>query len=177
MPDSTFVVKEYYKDGELSFQGICKYYFPLIKQGESVQYYTNNKIRSKEVHDNNKLISNQNWLKNGERTIDNVYEYAEVLPSFNGSIANFYKYLSENMNYPTSARKNNIQGKVYVEFIVSKTGTVEGVQVLSGVNSELDEESVRVVESSTNLWTPGQVSYQAANVKMCIPISFKLTKK
>ena len=83
------------------------------------------------------------------------------------------KYVSENIIYPAIAKEYNIQGKVYVQFIIEKNGKVSNVKVVRGVDKNLDKEAVRVIKSSPD-WKPGIQRGKAVRVYFTVPINFQL---
>jgi len=98
----------------------------------------------------------------------------EEMPSFQGKGGEgFREYLAKNIIYPEDAKKNSIQGKVYVQFTVNVKGEVTDVKVVRGVASSLDEEAVRVVTSSP-LWEPGKQKGKPVDVCFTFPINFEL---
>ncbi|HYG15812.1 MAG TPA: energy transducer TonB [Bacteroidia bacterium] len=92
-------------------------------------------------------------------------------PQFTGHglLENFIK---ENIIYPEDAVNNSIAGKVKVQFIVEKDGTVSGTKVLEGVHKLLDDEAVRIVNLTT--WTPGNCNGKPIRTKLILPVNFKL---
>ncbi len=82
-------------------------------------------------------------------------------------------FISENIRYPQEAIDNDIQGTVYVKFVVKSTGAVEDVQLLRGVNDLLDNEALRIV-SILPKWNPGKQNGTPVSVRFTIPIKFKL---
>lgn len=106
---------------------------------------------------------------------EKVYNMAmvEQQPEFPGGQAAMYKWLSDHMNYPAVAAEEGVQGKVIVEFVVSKTGAVENVRVLRGRHPALDKEAVRVVKAMPN-WNPGRNNSQPVKVTYTLPVIFKL---
>lgn len=101
---------------------------------------------------------------------DKVYTVVQQRPLFRGDIN---KWLTDNIVYPADARRNNIQGTVYVSFIIEKDGSVSTPKVLRGVNKSLDDESVRVI-SMMPRWTPGMQNGQTVRVAYMVPIHFML---
>ena len=112
-------------------------------------------------------------IKEMSRSEEGVYDLVDNQEEIAKSAADFYKYLSENMQYPKQARKLGIEGKVYVQFILNPDGSVSDVQALKGIGAGCDAEAVRAVAGST--WPiPGKVNGKAVKTKMVIPIMFKL---
>ena len=101
---------------------------------------------------------------------DKLFTIVEQQPKFPGEIN---KWLVENIVYPVQAKNNNIQGKVYVSFVVEKDGSVSGVKVLRGADRDLDNEAVRVVSMMPN-WTPGMQNGKPVRVQYTVPINFTL---
>lgn len=97
----------------------------------------------------------------------------EIQPSFPGGDADLMSYLNKNIKYPIVAQENNIQGKVTVQFIVGKDGSIEDVQIARGVDRSLDAEALRVIKSMPK-WIPGKQGGRAVRVKYYVPVNFKL---
>ena len=97
----------------------------------------------------------------------------EQQPEFPGGTAEMYKWLSSHINYPAAASEEGVQGKVIVEFVVSRTGKVENVRVLRGRHPALDKEAVRVVKAMP-AWNPGRNNGQPVKVTYTLPVTFKL---
>ncbi len=97
----------------------------------------------------------------------------EVMPKYKGGMEGMIKTLTKNMRYPSSARRMGKEGTVFVEFVVSDLGEVIDVKVIKGFDLDCDKEAVRIIEK-LNQWTPGIQNKIAVNVKMVLPIKFKL---
>lgn len=106
-----------------------------------------------------------------------VYSFVSIdkLPSFKGGMSEFYAYLQKSVRYPKEAQNNNVQGKVFLSFVVEKDGTLNNVKVERSLGSGTDEEAVRLLEESPK-WIPGTVDGKPVRVKYNIPISFSLSK-
>lgn len=86
----------------------------------------------------------------------------------------YFEKIGQTVKYPTNARRNNIQGSVFVEFTVNSDGTVSDFLVKKSVNAELDKEALRALMSLNEPWTPGKKDGKAVATSMVLPISFKL---
>jgi periplasmic protein TonB len=102
-----------------------------------------------------------------------VYNQAEVMPVFPGGEEALRTYLASNVNYPDDAKKEGVQGKVFVNFIIDEAGKVGNVKVLKGVSPSIDKEAVRVVAGMPD-WTPGKEKGKNVKVQFTIPIQFAL---
>ena len=98
---------------------------------------------------------------------------AEVMPKFPGGIPGLMQYLARNIKYPTIAQKNKEQGRVILQMIVGKDGSISNIKVLRSISPLLDAEAIRVV-STMPKWEPGQQGGQAIAVEYTLPIVFKL---
>ena len=92
----------------------------------------------------------------------------EAYPEFKGGQEALRKYLEENLVYPEKARKDSIEGKVIVSFVVEMDGSLTEIEILKSVNPLLDQEAIRVVRQMPK-WEPGD-----EREKMALPITFKL---
>ena len=102
-----------------------------------------------------------------------IYKSVEQMPRFPGGEVALMRYLSENVSYPAEAAKNNIQGRVVVQFVVEADGHIGEVKVVRPVDKELDEEAVRVIKSLPN-FTPGYQDGKPVAVWYTVPVSFMI---
>jgi len=105
---------------------------------------------------------------------DEFFMVVENMPEFPGGDLGLMKYIQKNVKYPPIAKQYNITGKVYVSFIVEKSGYVSNVKVVRGVDKNLDAEAVRVVNSLPQ-YKPGKQRGKPARVMFTIPINFTLS--
>lgn len=103
---------------------------------------------------------------------DKIFEVVEVSPMFNGGDNALMKYLSKSINYPIHALKNKIQGKVLIQFVVWKDGSIKNVKVIRGVDEYLDKEALRVISAMPN-WIPGKQGGKPVNCRFFIPVYFR----
>ncbi len=104
-----------------------------------------------------------------------VYEVVEKMPEFpDGGMPGLMKYLSANIRYPEAAHKAGTQGRVTVQFVVGKDGSIGNVGILRGVDPNLDAEAIRVI-SSMPKWKPGTQKGEPVNVRYTVPVMFRLT--
>ncbi len=108
-----------------------------------------------------------------EEVAEEIFTIVEVRPEPEGGIGSFYQHVKNNLKYPRSAMRQNIQGRVYVKFVVEKDGTLTDTQVLKGIGGGCDEEAVRVVQRAPK-WIPGKQRGTPVRVYMTLPINFVL---
>lgn len=102
-----------------------------------------------------------------------VFVVVEEMPEYPGGNEALRAFLETSVKYPAEALKNGIQGKVYVNFVVTKTGSIANAKVVRAVSPELDKEAIRVV-SSMPAWKPGKQRGQNVDVSFTVPVDFKI---
>ena len=108
-----------------------------------------------------------------KKETNEVFKVVEQQPQFPGGIEALYKFLNDHIRYPEQAAQNNIQGRVTVQFVVERDGSIGEVKVVRGKDPDLDKEAVRVVKSLPN-FIPGKNNGQAVRVWYTLPINFRL---
>lgn len=101
------------------------------------------------------------------------FRIVEQLPEFPGGMSAFVKWLTDNLKYPPSAQRQNIQGRVVVTFIINRDGSVADLKVAQSVNPMLDREALRVARMMPR-WKPGVANNRPCRTMMAIPIEFKI---
>lgn len=104
---------------------------------------------------------------------EEVFMVAEQMPEFPGGMKELLKFLQDNLKYPENAMKNNVQGRVIVQFVVEKDGTLTEFKVARSVDPDLDAEALRVLQTMPK-WKPGMQRGKIVRVKFTVPVSFKL---
>ncbi len=104
---------------------------------------------------------------------EEIFLFAEEMPGFPGGDLALRKYLANAVKYPVIAQENDIHGKVYVSFVIDETGNITNVHLLRGVDTSLDNEALRVVQTMPN-WKPGKQGGKPVKVRYSLPIQFEL---
>jgi TonB family protein len=121
---------------------------------------------------------------NQEYTIENIILTADaenltvelkrlVMPEYPGGGAAIFKYLAQNIRYPKKARENGTQGRVVVQFVVDKDGSIDDIKVVKGVSWELNDEAKRVIKKMPK-WKPGTIGGEPARMQSFLPVMFRL---
>ena len=105
--------------------------------------------------------------------VEEIFTIVEEPASPKGGMPAFYKYVGEKVKYPAQARRMGIEGKVFVEFVIGKDGSISEVKAVKGIGAGCDEEAVRIVQGAPS-WTPGKQRGKAVKQRMVLPITFKL---
>lgn len=104
---------------------------------------------------------------------EEIFMVVEEMPEPPGGIAALMQFLGKNIKYPTIAQENGIQGRVTVQFVVNRDGTIVDPEVIRGVDPSLDKEAVRVIMSMPK-WKPGKQGGKTVRVKYTVPVTFRL---
>lgn len=104
---------------------------------------------------------------------DEIFTIVEESAAPKGGMGAFYQYVRDKMKYPPQARRMGIDGKVFVEFVVNKDGSITDVKAIKGIGAGCDEEAVRVVKAAA-AWKPGKQRGKPVKQRMVLPITFKL---
>jgi len=105
-----------------------------------------------------------------------IFKSVEQSAEFPGGLNALYKYMGKNLRYPEAARKNDVQGKVFVTFVIEKNGLVSNVKIIRGIGHGCDEEAVRVIKASPK-WKPGMQNKRPVRQQYTLPINFALADK
>lgn len=104
---------------------------------------------------------------------DKIFIVVEQEAEFPGGLSAMMKFIMKNLKYPPSARRMGVEGRVYVQFIVERDGSISNVKVVKGINADLDKEAIRIV-SSFPTWKPGMQGGRPVKSQFVLPIPFKL---
>ena len=104
---------------------------------------------------------------------EEIFTVVDEQPYPISGMQEYYSYVAKNLRYPEAARKLGIEGRVFIEFIVTKEGRVVNARCIRGIGDLCDSEAVRVISNSPD-WIPGKQDGENVNVKMILPITFKL---
>lgn len=104
---------------------------------------------------------------------DKIFTVVEQTAEFPGGMEALYKFLQKNFRYPNSARRMNVSGRVFVQFIVDKEGKISNVEVVKGLSPDCDKEAIRVVELMPP-WKPAKQNGRSVKSKFVFPVVFKL---
>ncbi len=103
-----------------------------------------------------------------------VYQVVKMVAKFKGGSKELYKFLAKNISYPKLAKEKKIQGRVYLEFVVEKDGSISDVEVLRGIGGGCDEEAIRVIKSMPK-WKPAKNDKgEVVRSKYRLPLKFSL---
>lgn len=108
-----------------------------------------------------------------EEVADEIFQIVEDPATPPGGYQAFYDYVGKKLKYPAQARRMGIEGKVYVQFVVDKDGSLTEVQAVKGIGAGCDEEAVRVLSGAPR-WSPPKQRGKPVKQRIILPITFKL---
>lgn len=112
-------------------------------------------------------------IEEPKEDVNQIFQIVEEPADFKGGMNAFYKFVQSNLKYPSQARRMNVQGRVYVQFVIERDGTLTDIQVMKGIGAGCDEEAIRVVKMSPP-WNPGKQRGKAVRERRVLPIYFQL---
>jgi TonB family protein len=160
----------FYKEIDENGQIVEGEYLNGLKNKEWKTVNSKNNETYYDEYDNGEYLRGKTIDVNG-KTLN--YDDMEKLPEFNGGVKDFGSFLGKSLRYPPKARDNNIQGRVYLSFVVDKEGDLQDLKVMRGVDEELDNEALRVMKMSPK-WNPGTKRGKPVRVSYTIPVFFQL---
>ena len=167
--NGTGIYKTYDKRGLLISQGRL---VDFRKEGEWIYYDGISKVRRTQLYVRGKLSEQS---KKGQATDATITEETTTLVEKAatpvGGMKRFMKYLSAKIRYPETARKYKIEGRVFVQFVVDKDGTLTDVAVVKGIGGGCDQEAIRVIENAPK-WIPATQNGELVKQKLILPIVF-----
>ena len=123
--------------------------------------------------DETTTIINEDNVAPVEPEEQTIFEVVENMPDFPGGQAALMQYLAKNIKYPTIAQENGTQGRVIVQFVVNKDGSIVDAKVVRSVDPYLDKEALRVINTMPK-WKPGMQRGKPVRVKFTVPVMFRL---
>jgi protein TonB len=103
-----------------------------------------------------------------------VFSTVEHEPEFPGGMKKFHKYLVKHLHYPDILAYTNVPGKVLIQFIVEKDGSVTHAKIVKSLEENLDKEALRVLSNSPK-WKPGTQNGYKVRTYYTVPINFTIT--
>lgn len=157
----------YFSNGNLKWKTT---YSNGKREGASSSFWKNGNPKRKEVYQNNEFISGECFTQSGE---DTSYFKIEIQPTFPNGFEGLMMYLGKRIKYPQQAKMTGTTGKVYVQFIVEKDGSLSEIKTLRGIGEGCDEEAMRAVKNMP-IWEPGSQKGKPVRVRFVLPVNFTL---
>ena len=158
--------------GRVLRTGFSSTFLPLHLEGTVTEYHSNGNVKSISEYRNNQLISNQNWLRNGDKYIDSIFYSADREPEFKMGPDFFHKYLLQNL-YNSDIDLTQIQDVVEVGWVVMENGDMDGVIALSGRSLQLNQFIVNTIDEMPGAWQPAMLNGKAVRYFISVPLNFQ----
>ena len=170
--DQSFVTD---KNGNFSFMAFENAHIGVI-WNKNDKYMLKGIRYDQKERTNLKIVMDDQWQNPPSNDPNNpVFEVVEIMPEFpDGGMSGLMQFLSKNIQYPINAQKNHTQGRVTVQFVVNKDGSISEPKIIRGVDPDLDGEAIRVI-SLMPKWKPGMQKGQPVRVKYTVPVMFRLS--
>lgn len=170
--DQSFVTD---KNGNFSFMAFENAHIGVI-WNKNDKYMLKGIRYDQKERTNLKIVMDDQWQNPPSNDPNNpVFEVVEIMPKFpDGGMSGLMQFLSKNIQYPINAQKNHTQGRVTVQFVVNKDGSISEPKIIRGVDPDLDGEAIRVI-SLMPKWKPGMQKGQPVRVKYTVPVMFRLS--
>ena len=153
---------------------------PTVQQPQVVEVPDEEEIKEDikvnldvEVTDDTKVEQIVMAAEEPKEETDQIFTIVEESATPKGGIQAFYMYVKEKIKYPPQARRMGIEGRVFVEFVIGKDGSLSEVKAIKGIGAGCDEEAVRIVQAAA-AWNPGKQRGKPVRQKYTLPIQFKL---
>jgi len=131
--------------------------------------YENDILVLKESYSNGDFINGVRYYNDKEI----VYDKFEIQAEFPGGIGELYKFLNKNIRYPVDMRRYGISGKVFVQFVIGRDGSISDAQIIKSLHRSGDEESLRLIKMMPK-WNPSVQRGNPVNSKFVLPLTFNL---
>ncbi len=153
---------------------------PVIQQPQIVEVPDEEEIKEDlnikfdvEVTEDTKVEAVTVVAEEPKEEVDEIFSVVEETATPKGGMPAFYKYVGEKMKYPAQARRMGVEGKVFVQFVIGKDGSISDVKIIKGIGAGCDEEAARVMQSAP-AWNPGKQRGKPVKQRYTLPIQFKL---
>jgi len=144
---------------------------PLIFHGEVTEYYSNGNIKSFSVYKNNEMVSNKNWLENGEKYIDNIFYSVDMEPRYYPGMTVMHSHVLETFKN-SNLNLKDLDGRIVVGFVVLENGMIDGVRIENGFGWQLNTLAVRAFKTMPGTWQPAKLNGKDVRYYQLFPINF-----
>ncbi len=153
---------------------------PIIQQPQIIEVPDEEEIKEDlnikfdvEVTEDTKVEAVTVVAEEPKEEVEEIFSVVEETATPKGGLPAFYKFVGEKMKYPAQARRMGVEGKVFVQFVIGKDGSINDVKIIKGIGAGCDEEAARVMQSAPS-WNPGKQRGKPVKQRYTLPIIFKL---
>ena len=144
---------------------------PLIFEGEVTDFYANGRIKSISQYKNNELITNKNWLPNGEPDVDNIFYSVDSAPLFDDGIGRLHQHILKTFKN-SGIDVADVAGELIVGFVVRTDGKIDGIRIIKGITPSVNTVAVQSFQTLMGVWEPAKLDDRDVNYFQLFPINF-----
>lgn len=160
-----------YADGQLVRTGTTSRLLPLHLKDTITEYFSNGQVRAISYYENNTLITNETWLKDGTKYVDNLFFSVDRLPEYSMGKEYFQNFVMKSLE-AARVDLNQYNGVVTLGWVINENGELQGAHVLAGQYSGLGKLLADIVEDLPGKWEPAHLNGKKVNYFMKFPINF-----
>jgi len=168
--DKTFRFKDSVK-GIVIREGFAQSVMPLLLHGKVTEYYKNGNKKSISEFNHNELVSNQNWLENGDKYIDNIFYSTDIEPTFTPGMRVLHQHIIKGFK-DAGVDVSSISGSVLVGFVVMENGIIDGIKIIKGVGSSVNTIAFEQFSTLKGEWKPAKLNNEIVRYYQVFPINF-----
>ena len=160
-----------YRHGELMREGTASRMIPLILEDTVKEFYPSGQVKTVAIYHSNRLLSNKNWLRDGTPYIDNIFYAADQIPEYSNGNAFFRSFILREI-HNAGIDLTQIDDRVVLGWVITETGELTGIHVVSGKFRELNQAMVNIVSELPGSWSPAVLDGKKVRYYMTIPFNF-----
>ncbi len=151
--------------------GITTSKIPLIFDGEVTEFYPLGRIKSISQYKNNQLVSNKNWMPNGDESVDNIFYSVDREPRYNPGLGRLHQHVLKTFkDYDFDLA--TVEGRILVGFVVKTDGTIDGIRIIKGIAPTVNQIALNAFQTVEGAWTPAKIENDDVNYFQVFPINF-----
>lgn len=170
LPDGTYSFTDRKRDN-IVLEGTAASLIPLHLQDTVRSFYSRNMPKSVAIYENNKLISNRNWLRNGNQYYENLHFFVDQIPEHSLGQVHFRAYMLNGIR-ETGIDLNQISDRVVIGWVILEDGSLEGFHTISGVFSQLNKTLISLIKEMPGEWQPAMLNGKPVRFYMNMPFNF-----
>ena len=171
LPGGNFHFREV-KEGQELRNGTAKKLIPLTLEGKLTEYYPNGNLKSIAWYENNQLVRNENWLRDGTEYIDNFFYSVDKEPEYKPGFGMFRNFILANLK-SSGYDITKVDEKIVLGWVVMEDGNIAGVHRVEGKLKKLSEILINIVENLPGTWSPAKLGGENVRYYMTIPFNFR----
>ena len=169
-PDGSMKFKDV-TDEQVVRTGYAKSVVPLLLHGKVTEYYLGGNKKSVSEYTNNELVSNENWMQDGTKYIDNVFYSADTYPFFKPGNKVLHAHIIKGFK-DAGIDVSTISGSIKIGFVVMEDGTIQGIKVIKGLGPVINSVALDSFSTLVGTWTPAKLNNQTVRYYQVFPINF-----